>query len=133
MTRVHGRRKSCGPNDARARLAKARQFLMLATTAQDDETLRSAEASLLIDAGIAAADAICCVRLRERSADQSHDAAVGLLASVDRDAARRLETLLRLKTSVQYGPDDPSSARLRAARQAASALVEAATQALSGG
>lgn len=131
MTRGKGRRKPCGPIDARARLAKARQFLRLATTAEGDETLRSAEASLLIEAGIAAADAICCVRLGEASSDQSHEAAVDLLASVQREAARQLQTLLGLKTSTQYGNDDPSAARLRAARRAASALFGTATQAVS--
>ncbi|HYZ99932.1 MAG TPA: hypothetical protein VE575_14325 [Acidimicrobiales bacterium] len=131
LIRAKGRRKPCGAEEARARLAKARQFLTLATAGQEDETVRSAEASLLIEAGIAAADAICCVRLGERPADQNHQAAVDLLASVHRDAARRLQTLLGLKTSVQYGTGDPSAARLRAARRAASALMDVARQAVS--
>lgn len=116
--------------DARARLDKARQFLSLAKVAEGDHTVRAAEATLLIDAGIAAADAICCIRLGERSSDGDHVAAVGLIATVDRAAARRLQTLLSLKSTTQYGTRNPARDRLAAARRAATGLYEAAAAAL---
>lgn len=46
MNRPTGRRKPCDLTQARARLSKARQFLALAAVAADDDSLRSAEASI---------------------------------------------------------------------------------------
>lgn len=130
MSRGPGRRKPCTLVDARARLAKAEQFLAVAELAETDAGVRSAEASLLVDAGIAAADAICCVRLGQRSADGNHAAAVDLIAGVDVEAAKRLRTLLSLKSQAQYDTDDPSAQKLTAARRAAQALVTSARTAL---
>ncbi|MGH9113811.1 MAG: hypothetical protein ACRDZN_16155 [Acidimicrobiales bacterium] len=133
MSRPTGRRKVCDVGDARARHDKARQFLSLAKAAEGDEgddTVRAAEASLLVGAGIAAVDAICCIRLGERSADGSHGAAVELVARVDRAAAKRLQTLLSLETAVQYGIRNPSKDQLAVARRAARALFDTATEIL---
>ncbi len=130
MSRPTGRRKVCDVGDARARHDKARQFLSLAKAAEGDDTVRAAEASLLVGAGIAAVDAICCIRLGERSADGSHGAAVELVARVDRAAAKRLQTLLSLETAVQYGIRNPSKDQLAVARRAARALFDTATEIL---
>ena len=130
MNRPTGRRKPCDLTHARARLSKARQFLALAAVAADDDSLRSAEASNLIEAGIAAADVICCVRLGERSSDGNHRSAVALLSETDAEASKRLQTLLSMKSGVQYGTDDPSAATLTAARRASGALVAAAEDAV---
>lgn len=130
MARAAGRRKPCSSADARARLAKAEQFLAAAELASTDSALRSAEASLLVDAGIAAADAICGARLGERSADGSHAAAVDLLAGVDRAAAKYLRTLLGLKHLAQHDTADPPASRLGTARRAAAGLVDAARRVL---
>lgn len=132
MSRGAGRRKPCNVADARARLAKAEQFLAVARLAEAGAGMRSAEASLLVDAGIAAADAICCVRLGQRSADGNHAAAVELVAGVDLEAAKRLRTLLSLKSQAQYDTDDPSAQKLTAARRAAQALVATARAAVIG-
>jgi hypothetical protein len=132
MSRGAGRRKPCDVTDARARLAKAEQFLTVAELAQTDPGVRSAETSLLVDAGIAAADAICCVRLGQRSADGNHAAAVELVASVDIEAAKRLRTLLSIKSLAQYDTDDPSAQKLTAVRRAAQALVASARAAVTG-
>ncbi len=126
------RRTACDLAHARARLAKARQFATVAAAAEGDAGLRSAEASNLIESGIAAADAICCVRLGERSNDANHAGALGLLRRADAGAARRLQVLLGMKTAVQYGAEDPSGSRLAAARRAAAALLEVAEQAVAG-
>lgn len=130
MARAAGRRKPCARADGRARLAKAEQFLAAAELASTDGALRSAEASLLVDAGIAAADAICCARLGERSADGSHAAAVDLLAGVDRAAAKQLRTLLGLKHLAQYDTADPPASRLATARRAAAGMVDTARSAM---
>jgi len=130
MNRTGGRRKACGIADARARLAKAEQFLTVARLAEPDAAMRSAEASLLVDAGIAASDAICCVRLGERSADGNHAAAVDLVARIDLDAAKHLRTLLSLKSQAQYDNDDPTARKLTAARRAARQLVDRARAAV---
>ena len=130
MSRARGHRKPCDLADARARHDKARQFLSLAHVAEGDDTVRAAEAALLVDAGIASADVICCVRLGERSADGDHTAAVNLVAMVDRTSARRLQTLLSLKAAAQYGTRNPAKDRLAAARRAAAGLFEAAAAVL---
>jgi len=129
---VSARRTTCDLAHARARLAKARQFSTVAAAVEGDAELRSAEASNLIESGIASADAICCVRLGERSSDANHAGALALLRRADPSAAKRLQVLLGMKTAVQYGADDPSGSRLAAARRAAAALLEVAEEAVAG-
>lgn len=132
MARPTGRRKPCEMAEARARLAKAEQFATVAALAAGDSSVRSAEASLLVDAGIAASDAICCARLGERSADGNHAAALDLLAGADRQAARHLRVLLGLKPLAQYDTSNPSPQRMISARRAATALLDAARAAATG-
>lgn len=78
--RPAGRRVECTPTDAKARLHDAVAFLEIADIATDADV----DATNAIHAAIAAADAICCIALRERSADGHHAAGVRLLTRVDR-------------------------------------------------
>lgn len=72
----------------------------LADQAQD---VADAYVTLLVYAGIAAAHVIGCARLGECAHGANHNEAVALLRSADADAARHLETLLKMKTRVGYG------------------------------
>ncbi len=130
MARGGGRPKPCSVQDAIARLSKAEQFLLLAGLAVDDAALRSAEASNLVLAGIAASDVICCARLGRRSGAADHTAAVAMLATVDVSAAKSLDALLRLKSVAQYDTANPTAQQLLSARRAAQALAAAARRAL---
>lgn len=130
MARGGGRLKQCTVPDASGRLSKAEQFLLLAGLATNDAALRSAEASNLVLAGIAASDAICCIRLGYRSGAADHGEAVDLLAGVDVAVAKALDALLRVKSVAQYDAANPTSQQLRSARRAAESLVIAARAAV---
>jgi hypothetical protein len=60
-------------------------------------------------AGIAAADAICCIRLGERSTSSDHSTAVLLLARVDPSLSQKLSTLIGSKPTSHYGENFISS------------------------
>ena len=100
----------------------------------DDRSLRDDEAivsdaytTLAVHAGIAAADVICCARLGEHARGDDHDEAVALLAKADRDRARDLTTLLRMKTRSGYSHEPTSRTDRQRAQRAAARLVQAAT------
>ena len=57
-----------------------------------------AAVSLLVNAGIAAADVICGVRLGIYAAGENHNEAVALLAKADAGAEKHLRTLLNVKS-----------------------------------
>ncbi len=63
-------------------------------------------AALAVLAGVAAADAACCAKLRVRSRGQSHQDAVAVLATVaphGADMAKDLSRLLNRKDDSHYG------------------------------
>lgn len=124
------RTRPCQLADARARLADAEAFLRAAERVSD--LGGDVVATNAVHAAIAAADAICCVRLGERSRDADHRFAASLLARVDRDLAGALGRVLAVKTSAGYDSRDVSAndaarcvrlaARLRDAARAAITL-----------
>jgi len=122
-------------NDAvrRGRLAKAEQFASTAEAvlelADELDDITDAYTSLCVLAGIAAADAICCIRLGRYSRGEDHRAAVSLLKTADADAARHLSRLLRFKTAAGYSHVPVSAERARAAGRAMQSLLRAATTA----
>jgi hypothetical protein len=64
-------------------------------------------AGLAVLAGVAASDAICCVRLRKRHRGEDHRRAAALLADAVPDGAKLAATLIRLldvKDAAHYGP-----------------------------
>lgn len=82
------------------RLAKAEEFLDNAELLADDDDRRNAAASLFVDAGIAAADVLCCKRLGEHAQGPDHNDAVQLLGLVDDTMAKQLRTLLTRKSRI---------------------------------
>lgn len=120
--RQAGRRAPCTLADAKARLRDAEAFLDIAVIAQDADVV----ATNAIHAAIAAADAICCISLRERSVDASHVAAVELLTRVDPKLASVLSRSLNRKTQAAYESRDISKKDASACVRQATTLVEAA-------
>ena len=120
--RPTGRRRPATPADARARLADAEAFLEAATIATNPDVV----ATNAIHAAIAAADAICCVALRERSADANHTAAAELLAQVDTRLSAALTRALNRKTQAAYETRDVSATDSAACVRQATTLLEAA-------
>lgn len=119
-----GRRKVCNAADAKARLADAKAFLDVAEVADNADV----KATNAIHAAIAAADAICCVELRERSSDGDHSSAVRLLGRVDPQLANALDRCLRRKTQASYDSRDVSDLDAAACASRARTLLDAAQQ-----
>ena len=120
--RAAGRRQACTVEDARARLHDAQAFLDTAELASDADV----KATNAIHAAIAAADAICCLALRERSADADHSAAVDLVRTVDPALAATLGRLLSRKQQAAYESRDISAKDAATCIRRATTLVEAA-------
>lgn len=126
------RQPPCGRPEARARARLARGYLDTATLVADADSglPRNVAAGNAVLAGIAASDALCCLRLGRRSRDSDHRAAVDLLTRVDPALGRHLSRLLQAKDLAHYGTETVTAERITALLRAASVLVEAAEQAL---
>ena len=124
------RNKPCSPQVREGRLAKANQFAAVATDVADlaaeAREVADAYVTLLVHAGIAAADVICCARLGEYAQGSNHNEAIALLKTADPDSARHLETLLKIKTRVGYGHMPASQDDLKKAQRAGDALLKTA-------
>ena len=118
-----GRTATCDRNDASVRLRHAESFLVVADLVLDQSddaalALTSVAASLAVLAGIAAADAACCVALGRRARGQNHEEAVALIRTIAPNGeamARDLGRLLGLKDDAQYGVLVVSPERVRSA------------------
>ena len=104
MSRAKGTRKPCDARQARQRLVDARQFLDASELLDAPDVV----ATNAIHAAIAAADAITCYALGERSSDGNHIAAVDLLRRVDTSLAAMLKRALDRKTQAGYESADIS-------------------------
>lgn len=120
--RPTGRRQPCTLADARARLHDAEAFLDTAEVARDADV----KATNAIHAAIAAADAICCFALRERSADANHAAAIDVLRTVDSRLAATLARLLSRKQQAAYETRDVSAKDAATCMRQATTVVDAA-------
>lgn len=112
------------------RLSKAKQFLRVADDARElaeDAEVADAAVTLYIHAGIAASDAICSAALGKHAQGESHQQAIQLLSTVDKEASSSLRALLGMKTRAGYGYDPVSSQDLLRAARAARSLVERAS------
>jgi hypothetical protein len=118
--RATGKRRPCTLADARARLHDADAFLLTAEAADDPDVV----ATNAIHAGIAAADAICCVAMRERSSDGNHRAAADLLREVDPELAGTFSRLLDRKQQAAYESRDISTAVAASCVRQAKTLVD---------
>lgn len=134
----HGRGQriaDCTKADATTRLKQSGKFLEVAqlveTEADTLEASASVAASLAVLAGIAASDAACCAALRMRSRAQDHKAAVDLVRQIEpggKGAAGKLDRLLDLKDSAQYGVISLSATDLKVAMRNATALLDFARE-----
>jgi hypothetical protein len=84
VSRQRGRTQACGLTEARTRAVSAGKFLEVALLieSEDEGAFRSVAASLAVLAGIAAADAACCVTLGRRSRGGDHHDAEELVAEI---------------------------------------------------
>ncbi|MGH8893486.1 MAG: hypothetical protein ACRDWY_09300 [Actinomycetes bacterium] len=105
MATRRGKETPCTGREARNRVATATAYQELAKLRPGDSTgaARNAAAGNAVLAGIAAADAICCLRLGGRSASTDHSDAVALLARVDTALSRHLATLVGNKGLAHLG------------------------------
>ncbi len=101
------RTTDCDRATRQGRLAKANQFMaaadiVLDLTDDDPADLGAAYVTLVVHAGIAAADVICCARLGRYSRGENHNEAIDLLGSIDKKLANDLSVLLGMKTRAGY-------------------------------
>ena len=92
--------------------------------------MRSAAGDLYVNAGIAAADVICCVRLGVHSNTGNHSEARALLKKADSGSERHLATLLGLKNKAAYTHEPISAAERKRMNRAAGTLIETAKRAV---
>ena len=117
--------------DIRAgRLRKAIQFAEAAeavsTLADDAGDVADAYVTLLVHAGIAAADVLCCARLGIHSQGEGHRESIDLLEKVDKKLASDLATLLGVKTKAGYSARPVSAVDRTKASRACDRLLQAA-------
>ncbi len=129
--RPTGRTQACEREQARIRLAHARAFLDAADLIGDVDDLAgpNVAAALAVLAGIAAADAACCLAIGRRSRGQDHREAIGLLGQVEPDGAalaRDLARLLDIKDGAHYGMVYVTHQKATAAIRQARRLLDAA-------
>jgi nitrogen fixation protein FixH len=108
--------------DARARLQEAAASAEAAVPATDPDAITSHA----IAAALAAADAICCIALRERPADDSRQAAVELLGRVDKKLSSALQRALDRQAQAANESRDISLSDARMCLRQAEFLLEAA-------
>jgi dihydropteroate synthase len=127
------RTRPCNADIRQGRLCKAKHFVEAAELVREfadgDGSDADAYVTLCVHTGIAAADAICCAGLGVHAKGENHNEAVGLLATVDNDAAKHLAVLLGLKTKSGYGHTRATREECKRAGRAAEALVEKAQRA----
>lgn len=124
----------CGAAEGRARLRTAQAYREVAKSVLDerdrDEYLNVA-AGLAVLSGIAASDAICCVRLGCRHRRDDHRGAAKLLRTATPDGAELAKALLRLldlKDAAHYGMMVVASRKARDALRWSASLVDRARE-----
>jgi hypothetical protein len=120
------RKRECFEVIRAGRLKKAKEFYTAAVLVEN--ATPNASVDLFVDAGIAAADVICCSRLGVYAAGENHNEAVALLEKAERSAAKYLRTLLNLKSKVAYTHQSVTKDERKKASRAAENLVEAASR-----
>lgn len=125
MARNSGRTRPCSTRTRRGRLKKAREFLDIAELASPEYPDVSVSNAIL--SGIASADVICCVRVGQHAAGEDHQQAVDLLRRAHEQAAKRLDRLLRRKSTSAYSDVSSTPTQVEQALRDAGALLEIAT------
>jgi hypothetical protein len=129
------RQAPCGPGEAvrKARLARAYLDLAEQVAGQDGDEACNVAAGNAVLAGIAASDALTCLRLGRHSQGQAHQEATALLRTIRPDGprlARDLSSVLGVKDAAHYGSVFVSATTLRTTLRAVVRLVEAAETAV---
>jgi len=124
----------CDAGEARRRREVAEKYLEAGELMAEEPEAAAGNVvvGIAVLAGIAAGDAICCVRLGERYRGTDHSEAVRLLARTDRDLSDELAKLVRLKPTSHYGFSFVTEDNRRQALRAASKLVRRARQLTAG-
>ncbi|MBF6257853.1 hypothetical protein IU436_18740 [Nocardia farcinica] len=120
--------RRCDSAVTAGRMSKANEFFDAAEHL--GEEMPNAAGDLYVDAGIAASDVICCVRLGVHSNTGNHSEAVALLKRADSGSERHLNTLLNLKNKAAYTHQGLTAAELKKMNRAADYLVEVAKKAV---
>jgi hypothetical protein len=126
------RTSSCGAAEGRTRLRTAQAYLETANSVleeRDRDEYLNVAAGLAVLAGIAASDAICCVRLGCRHRGDDHRGAADLLRRATPDGTELAKTLLRLldlKDAAHYGVMVVASRKARDALRWSALLVDKA-------
>jgi hypothetical protein len=120
--------RECNSAVTAGRLSKAVEFFDAAEHLEND--MPNAAGDLLVNAGIAASDIICCVRLGVHSSSGTHSEAVALLETADKGSEKHLSTLLSLKNKAAYTHQALSTTEFKKMNRAATYLVEAAKRAV---
>lgn len=123
------RTDGCTSRVIAGRLAKAEEFLENAELLADDEQRRNAASSLFVNAGIAAADVVCCKRLGVHAKGPDHNDAVVLLEKVDAELAKHLRRLLVNRSRVTYSAQGLPVSEFTKIQRSAIQLVAAARHA----
>jgi HEPN domain-containing protein len=129
MARSKAQTRAAGPDEARAYLGKAEEFLR---AAKDSLELTNYTAAVgnSVRAGIAAADAISAMRTRTVWRGEHAQAASHLESAGDdgNHAAKHLRRLLPMKTRAEYDPTPMRPTDARTAVQAAERITAIARQ-----
>ena len=120
--------RNCDSVVTAGRMSKANEFF--AAAERLGEEMPNAAGDLYVDAGIAASDVICCIRLGVHSNTGSHSEAVAMLKRADGGSERHLNVLLNLKNKAAYTHQHLTAVDLKKMNRAAEHLVEAAKRAL---
>jgi len=120
------RTRECSEIIRAGRLTKAKEFYAAAVLVEN--AAPNASVDLFVDAGIAAADVICCSRLGVYAAGENHNDPVALLEKAEPGVAKYLRTLLNLKSKVAYTHQSVTTEEHKKAGRAAENLVEAASR-----
>ena len=131
---MNARRRACSEQTMKGRMRKAAQFLEAAEILRDaaeDQEVGDALVTLCVQAGIAAADAICCRALGEHVQGEDHAQAIDLLRRAGSDGpelASSLSALLGMKTRASYDAIPVNGEQRTRAHRRAKQLVDAARQ-----
>ena len=88
--------RDCDSVVTAGRMSKANEFFDAADHL--GEEMPNAAGDLYVDAGTAASDVLCCLRLGVHSNTGNHSEAIALLKRADSGSERHLNTLLNMKT-----------------------------------
>lgn len=129
MATKSGRAVPCDASMRGGRRRKAMQFYRaacdIADLAVEPGDVSDAYVTLLVHAGIAAADVLCCAWLGEHARGDNHADAVALLAKFDAERAKDLRILLQVKTKAAYSHQRVTSSERAKARRACDRLIRA--------